>query len=430
MFSLFAKAGTHDQLALRMAFIGADATTDAFFDLSNGTAGTVKGPTGVESGIIAYPDGWYRCWVNSNSATIDTNYQLRATMAEADNVLTIITRNGKNIYVANAMLEDKPTGTLPSTFIPNTTAGSKSASAHLTGKLPSLDSAILTPSDRTNRIYRSEDFSHASWGTLNLVATAGELTADAGTHIARINQTAASFQRVIGEVVSHTLKVKAGTHDYVWFGDRGSIPATSMTIDLSDGSIVGTSNLSSSSVLGPDADGYYTVRMTYIRGNAGNVSMNIAFGDASHTVDWPTLVLGGTETLLVKEAQITERGVSPYIGPTAGAAVTDSEVVLQGHAPTVVTASGEAPPAGSLSLTGQAPTLVTTGAISRTPAAGALVLAGDAPLYGFGELPSAAALSFTGNTFTLRLTFDSYLSSRRKLVRITARRRIKHLFRR
>jgi hypothetical protein len=253
LFSLFAKAGTHDQLALRMAFIGADTTTDAFFDLTNGTAGTVKGPTGVESGIIAYPDGWYRCWVNSNSATVDTNYQLRATMAEADNVLTIITRDGKNIYVANAMLEDKPTGTLPSTFIPNLTAGSKSASVHLTGKLPSLDHGIAVP--------------------------AGSLT-------------------------------------------------------------------------------------------------------------------------------------------------------IAGQAPTVVAATSEAPPAGSLSLTGQAPTLVTTGAISRTPAAGALVLAGDAPLYGFGELPSAAALAFTGNTFTLRLTFDSYLSSRRKLVRITARRRIKHLFRR
>jgi hypothetical protein len=128
LLSVYAKASTHDQLLMRIVAVGADANADAYFDLTAGTVGTVAGESGVAAAIQEVPGaaGWYRCILQSGTTTSDTNWQVRFTMAEADNDRTVNVRDGKEIFLANPMLEDAA-GTTPSQYVPTDSASSETA---------------------------------------------------------------------------------------------------------------------------------------------------------------------------------------------------------------------------------------------------------------------------------------------------------------
>jgi hypothetical protein len=126
LVSVYAKASTHDQLLMRMVAVGADLNADAYFDLTAGTVGTTAGESGVAAAIqeVVGAPGWYRCILQSGTTTSDTNWQIRFTMAEADNDRTVNVRDGKEIFLANPMLEDAA-GTTPSQYVPTDSASSE-----------------------------------------------------------------------------------------------------------------------------------------------------------------------------------------------------------------------------------------------------------------------------------------------------------------
>jgi hypothetical protein len=107
--SVFAKKGTLDWILM---VDSAGSAGRAWFNLANGTIGTVTG--GWVAKIEPFEDGWYRCILQNPSATI-FGFQIGASTG--DNVVTPATTG--NIYIYGAQLE---AGTYPTSYIPTTSA--------------------------------------------------------------------------------------------------------------------------------------------------------------------------------------------------------------------------------------------------------------------------------------------------------------------
>ncbi len=150
----------------------------------------------------------------------------------------------------------------------------------------------------------ANDLTGLAWGEINVTPGKNLLTADAGTHKAFTSDTIATGVAV-GDVYSFTVKALPGTHDYLWIGDRGNLPLLSATIDLSDGSIVGSESGVDVEVT-KGRDGRWLVKLDITRSWAGTVSLNIGFGGASHSVDAPSAAYAGTETLQIWDMQVEE----------------------------------------------------------------------------------------------------------------------------
>jgi hypothetical protein len=107
--SIFAKKGTLDWILM---VDSAGSAGRAWFNLANGTIGTVTG--GWVAKIEPFKDGWYRCILQNPSATI-FGFQIGASTG--DNVVTPATTG--NIYIYGAQLEAQR---YASSYIPTTSA--------------------------------------------------------------------------------------------------------------------------------------------------------------------------------------------------------------------------------------------------------------------------------------------------------------------
>lgn len=117
-FSVFAKAA--ERTKVRLAFsslaswVGGGGAA-VIFDLTNGTA-VVDGSTPTNFGIIAYPNGWYRCFiVGTPTASIVPNANIFIYGSTTSSYQGV---PGSGIYIWGAQLEYESS---PSSYIPTTT---------------------------------------------------------------------------------------------------------------------------------------------------------------------------------------------------------------------------------------------------------------------------------------------------------------------
>jgi hypothetical protein len=108
--SIFAKKGNTDFVRLRLN--GTTSNIRAWFDLSNGTTGSVDG--GGTSSMTSMGDGWYRCTVTEAGNT-NTSTSLQVFINESDGQTTWVADGDEYIYIYGAQLES---GEFSTSYIP------------------------------------------------------------------------------------------------------------------------------------------------------------------------------------------------------------------------------------------------------------------------------------------------------------------------
>jgi hypothetical protein len=291
-FSVFAKAGT--SIWLRMISVG--GTNNAWFNLSNGTIGTVQGSTTAT--ISDAGNGWYRCAVTSSVGGPTVFIRL----ASADASLTAA--NGSTLYVWGAQLEQRssvtaytPTTTAPITnYIPvlQTAAANVARFDHdpVTGE--SL--GLLIEEARSNLLLRSAEFENASWSKTNstilpAAAVAPDGTLTAGKHIPNAGAligTGASATRVyqspsLVSGTAYTLSFYAKAAEY----DQFQISViTSPTLTASYSLTAGTVLSGTGATITPVGNGWHRCSVPFTADITGALQIRFsAFWSVGSTGD-------------------------------------------------------------------------------------------------------------------------------------------------
>jgi hypothetical protein len=156
-----------------------------------------------------------------------------------------------------------------------------------------------------------KDFDNAQWTKSNVTVSANTVVSPTGSQDAETFTAAAGTgARYVTRAVSvsstqhvSTLIVKAGTHNYVWLGDRGDTGGIhSASYNLSAGTVIGNSN--ATGVIRELGDGWYRVELQFLRNNPTSAGIEISFGSSTHSIDRPSFAFVGTETLYAFAAEI------------------------------------------------------------------------------------------------------------------------------
>lgn len=115
--SAFFKADQLDIAYFALVGFTTPANSEAYFDLSAGTALTVDAGFD-DSGIEDYGNGWYRCWATFTTDPTDTIGQINFGVAQADNNLIVDLDGTSSIFLWGAQLE---AGAFHTSYIPTTT---------------------------------------------------------------------------------------------------------------------------------------------------------------------------------------------------------------------------------------------------------------------------------------------------------------------
>jgi hypothetical protein len=244
-FSIYAKASTLDWIF--MDFVGV-ASEGAYFDISNGSIGTVDSGS-IDAKIQSVGSGFYRCSIviNTSSAT-----GVRFYTASADGNVS----GTGNIYIQDAQLNY---GLVAQEYQETTTA---SVITGITNDLPRLDysggascpSLLLEPS-RTNLFDYSEYFNGSNWSLSNSTATENTAISPEGI------QNASTFTTSVAGADLRDNTNVTGIYTFSLFvklvdvgGVRLRIDASTdanVYFDLSDGSV-----FSSDGIIDADAIDY------------------------------------------------------------------------------------------------------------------------------------------------------------------------------
>jgi hypothetical protein len=195
---------------------------NAFFDVSNGTVGTVT--SGVTAAIVSTGNGWYRCSVTfTPTASVGTGSAF--LLANADNSISYTGNGTSGIFIWGAQLEPVTYQTTPSTYVATTTAA-------YYGPRFDYDPVTLAPKgllieeQRTNLVTYSEQFDNGIWQVLSgatktantTVSPDGTTNADtitATSNSSGVYQTQTASNSTVYTTAAY---FKAGTGSEVRFG--------------------------------------------------------------------------------------------------------------------------------------------------------------------------------------------------------------------
>jgi hypothetical protein len=208
-FSVFAKASGKNFLFFYV--VGASSVTGLWFNLSNGTIGSI-GSSWSNVNIQNVGNGWYRC--SANVTLIGPTNNLYYCMSDADNSNSVTLNGTDGIYLWGAQLVE---GSEPLDYLPTTTRLNIARIDYSTGS-----PALLVEPQRTNLFTYSEQFDNGAWfkasatiTTNATIAPNGTLTADKAIATNTVDATRAvlqNFTSILGSTYSISVYVKAAEY--------------------------------------------------------------------------------------------------------------------------------------------------------------------------------------------------------------------------
>ena len=230
--SFFGKSGTTDWVRLN------GGNSSVWFNLSNGTIGTLQSFNLIDYSIEEVATGWYRCILVTDAPSFFRIYPANSDGGNA----TI----GDNVYIQDAQLE---IGLVATEYIES---GATTGLAGILEDSPRFDysggascpSLLLEPS-RTNLVKYSEYF--GSWNkNISVVTNTNETIDPSGYYIAsKLLETTSSTQQWIYQsaslsgVQTFSVYAKAAERDYIALATAGADPSY---FNLSTGSVVSTAS--------------------------------------------------------------------------------------------------------------------------------------------------------------------------------------------
>lgn len=165
-FSVYAKAANRNWIHITLL---STANASAYFNLSNGTIGTVG--SAATASIQSLGNGWYRCSITAITAAGANTLGIYPASTDATNVYT---GNGTaSIYIWGSQLVE---GVDQLPYFPTTDRLNVPRLSYMYGSCPAL---LLEP-QRTNLALQSESFDNASWTKTDTSVTANSTTAPDG----------------------------------------------------------------------------------------------------------------------------------------------------------------------------------------------------------------------------------------------------------
>jgi hypothetical protein len=317
--SVYAKAAERSFLFL---FEDSAGGRNAYFDLSNGTIGTLGGS--ATASITSVGNGWYRCSVTYTAS--GTLVRMRVAPATANGTNSYTGDGTSGIFVWGAQVEVSDFG--PTDYIATTTAA---VSVGPVSGLPRLDylgstcPRLLLEPQRTNSAQYSEQLDNAWWTKNNQSVTANNTTAPDGYSSADLVIPAAgtadhyilssTVNSTASEVVTLSLFIKKKDNDYFYFGTGGASAFGAVVYRFS-------TNTFTVSGLGATATNYGNgwIRLT-ITGTTGATDLRMLFTPTDAT-GLRTFNANGTDGTWVWGCQVEVGAYATSYIPTLGASVT------------------------------------------------------------------------------------------------------------
>ena len=160
-YSLVAKAGTANWLLLQGVFWTTPANGGAFFNLTDGTVGTVN--TGYTAAIVAVGNGFYRCSISFTTGASDNVGDLWAYIVSSNGATT--TSVGQTLIVQQAQFETGSVTTVYQKVVAATDITELGVTSYPFIRMDLSDDVITTSNlgSTKNLLRYTEEFDNAAW---------------------------------------------------------------------------------------------------------------------------------------------------------------------------------------------------------------------------------------------------------------------------
>jgi hypothetical protein len=364
--SVYAKAGTHQFVALRAsgdcALLGGNIYS--VFTLSG--AGSATAPTPISGTInsvscVSVGDGWYRCTLVYTTGSTAPSSTTDIAICQSNGNVSFTPTGTETVYIWGAQLERHSSARA---YIPTTTAAVYNARFDH-DPVTLACKGLLIEESRTNLTVRSDDFSATEWNSIsqrNLTVTANNTTSPSGAtdaDLLTVGATTTAYQVVqslpaTGNVTSGTaytvscyFKPNQVTRVNIWAGNTVTFPADAIFDLTGSGSVVLT-NAGTASIQ-QVGNGWYRCIVTGTAGATSNTTLRFspvsgtsrtyagnsvdsfwAWGAQLEAGAFPTSYIPTTTASVVRSADVCSITGSDFTGMWQGA--TSATMILEANA--------------------------------------------------------------------------------------------------